>query len=354
MISALWQLLLMHTREFFRDWEVILWSVLLPVALSWVLGVAFVERKTSVRQIAVAGDMHRSAALREVINEIENRNISRPQRSNDNSIFRFIFTDYNNALKLLRKGKVVLIIEVSEEPTVRFHLDPANDTSFLSYLILSRRLSREKTRQQLIPVTTHGNRYIDFLIPGLLALGIMNSCLWGIGYMLIEYRMKKLMRRFVATPVPRWIILASFFLSRMAISLLEAVLLYAFAHFYFGFTLQGDGLQLAVLFISGNVAFAGLAFLLAARAENTRTGNGIINAFSIPLMLTSGIFFSYSNFPEFIQPFLRYLPLAQLADALRTVFNAPGTWQEIAPAIAQLNAFGMFCFSISLRIFRWY
>jgi ABC-type multidrug transport system permease subunit len=354
MLSSLRQLYLMHLREFFRDWEIILWSVLLPVAMSWVLGVAFVQKKITTRQIAVVGDLSQSSELREVINEIENRNISRPKKSNDHSVFRFSFTDQENALRLLRKGKVVLFIELSNSGVVRFHLDPANETSYLSYLILSRRLSQERVEMQLSPVTTHGSRYIDFLIPGLIALGIMNSCLWGIGYVLIEYRMKKLMRRMIATPVSRAVILASFFLSRMTINFVEAALLFLFGYLYFGFRLQGDIGSTLLLFFSGNVAFAGLAFLLASRAENTRTGNGVINVFSIPLMLASGIFFSYTNFPEAIQPLLQYSPLALLADSLRTIFNASGEWREILLPAAILNAFGVFCFSISLKIFRWH
>lgn len=353
-LRSLGQLYLMHLREFFRDWEIILWSVVLPLAMSWVLGVAFVQKKVTTRQVAVVGNLSESPELREVINEIENRNISRPRKSNDHSIFRFTLADRDNALKLLRKGKIVLFIELAADDTIRFHLDPANETSYLSYLILSRRLSQEKIEMQLAPVTTQGSRYIDFLLPGLIALGIMNSCLWGIGYVLIEYRMKKLMRRMIATPVSRAVILASFFLSRMTINFVEALLLFLFGFFYFGFRLQGDFASLLLLFLSGNVAFAGLAFLLASRAENTRTGNGVINVVSIPLMLASGIFFSYANFPEAIWPLLQYSPLALLADALRTIFNAPGEWHEILIPVAILNAFGVFCFSISLKIFRWH
>jgi len=237
---------------------------------------------------------------------------------------------------------------------LRFNLDPANDTSYLAYLILSRRLSQEKVELELSAITTHGNRYIDFLVPGLMALGIMNSCLWGIGYVLIEYRMKKLMRRMIATPVKKAAILVSFFTSRIVINLVEVMLLFAFGSLYFGFTLQGAWLNFALLFVSGNIAFAGLAFLLASRAENTRTGNGIINAFSVPLMLASGIFFSYANFPEVIQPVLQYSPLAVLADALRNVFNAGAGISEILLPVALLNAFGFFCFSMSLKIFRWH
>ncbi len=354
MVRSSWQLYLMHLREFFRDPEIILWSVILPVAMSWVLGVAFVQRKVTTRQIAVVGDVQKSAELREVINEIENRNISRPKKTNDHSVFKFSFVDREKALRLLRKGKIVLFIELSHSGALKFHLDPANETSYLAYLILSRRLSQEKVELQLNPITTHGNRYIDFLIPGLMALGIMNSCLWGIGYILIEYRMKKLMRRMIATPVKKAAILVSFFFSRMTINLVEIALLFAFGYFYFGFILQGGWAQIILLFISGNVAFAGLAFLLSSRAENTRTGNGIINVFSVPLMLASGIFFSYANFPDAIQPVLQYSPLALLADAMRTVFNTGGEITEILPAMAILNGFGVFCFSISLKIFRWH
>lgn len=353
-LRSLWQLYLMHVREFFRDPEIILWSVILPVAMSWVLGIAFVQKQVTTRQIAVVGNVNQSQELREVINEIENRNISRPKKSNDNSVFRFSFVQEEEALSLLRKGKIVLYIHLAQNGSLKFHLDPANETSYLAYLILTRRLSSERVEMELKKVSTKGNRYIDFLIPGLLALGIMNSCLWGIGYVLIEYRMKRLMRRMIATPLKKWALLASFFLSRLTINIVEAVLLIAFGFFYFGFSLQGHLSALVALFLAGNIAFAGLAFLLASRAENTRTGNGIINTFSIPLMLASGVFFSYANFPDFLQPLLQYSPLAMLAEGFRSVFNHLGAWTEIMPALTVLTGFGVFCFSLSLKVFRWH
>jgi len=353
-LRSLAQLYLMHVREFFRDPEIILWSVILPVAMSWVLGVAFVQKNVTTRQIAVVGDINKSEELREVINEIENRNISRPKKTNDNSVFRFKFVGEDEALSLLRRGKIVLYIQLGAHGSLKFHLDPANETSYLAYLILTRRLSQERVEMELKKVATKGNRYIDFLIPGLIALGIMNSCLWGIGYVLIEYRMKKLMRRMIATPLKKWTLLMSFFLSRMTINIVEAALLVLFGFFYFGFSVQGSWGALFSLFFAGNIAFAGLAFLLASRASNTRTGNGVINTFSIPLMLASGIFFSYANFPEFLQPLLAVSPLALLAEGLRSVFNHAGTWSEISLALGVLSGFGIFCFSISLKVFRWY
>jgi ABC-type multidrug transport system permease subunit len=132
-------------------------------------------------------------------------------------------------------------------------------------------------------------RYIDFLIPGLLAMGIMNSCLWGIGYTLIDYRIKKLLRRMVATPMPKTTFLASQLITRGIIAAFEFMVVYLFAYFLFGVVVQGNWLAILVLFASGIFAFSGMAVLIASRAANSQIGNGLINAVYLPMSIVPGL-----------------------------------------------------------------
>jgi len=353
MTRSTFKLYLMHLREFIRDPEIILWSVILPIAMSWVLGIAFVENKATGRRIAIVGDKSKNAVFNQLVNELENRNLSRPIKENDKKFFKFINATQNEAENLLKRGKISLYVRLERDSALTFFLDMDNNDSYLTYLILLKKLSTDNVPSIIKPVQSKGSRYIDFLIPGLIALGILNSCLWGIGYQMIEYRMKKLMRRLIATPLTRMELLLSFFYSRLTINLVEGAMLFAFGWYYFNVQIQGSWLSLLSVYFSGNVAFAGLAFLLASRAANTRTGNGIINVVSLPMTLAGGVFFSINHFPGPVQTLLSYSPLALLAESLRGVFNYSASPAELLLPIIALNLFGILCFAISVKIFKW-
>ena len=127
-----------------------------------------------------------------------------------------------------------------------------------------------------------------------MAMSIMNACLWGIGWSLIDLRIKKLLRRSVATPLSKSLFLVSHMLNRMILSAAELLLLYCFAYYYFGIIIQGSLLALLIVFLSGYVAFAGIAVLISCRAQNTHSGNGLINFVTLPMFVLSGIFFNLS------------------------------------------------------------
>ena len=185
-------------------------------------------------------------------------------------------------------------------------------------------------------------------------MGIMMSVMWGISYGMIERRKLKLLRRMVATPMNKAYFLASIILARIIINALEAGVLFAFAYFYFDIVIQGSWLAFILLFASGNMAFAGIAILSSSRTSNTEIGNGVINAVVTPMMILSGIFFSYRNFPDWSVQIIQYLPLTMLTDGIRSVFNEGAGIMFVMPAVGLLSAIGIIAFSIGLKIFKWY
>src|SRR5207302_528306 len=147
-------------------------------------------------------------------------------------------------------------------------------------------------------VTAPGSRYIDFLIPGMLGMGLMQSGLWGIGFVIVEMRNRKLIKRMIATPMRRWHFPAAFVFIRGVFPVIELPVLIGFGVGVFGVPLRGSTALLVGLSVLGSLAFAGLGLLAASRAQNTQTVGGIINFISIPMFLFSGVFFSSARFPE--------------------------------------------------------
>ncbi len=208
--------------------------------------------------------------------------------------------------------------------------------------------------ENIEPLTLKGTRYIDFFIPGLIAMGIMMSSVWGLSYGIIERRSKKLLRRMIATPMKKSYFLITFMSVRTLMNFIEAILLFVFAHFAFGITIEGNLAALILIFIAGNIGFAGIAFLISSRTSNTEVGNGLINAVVTPMVVLSGIFFSYHNFPDWTIPFIKVLPLTLLADGIRSIFIEGAGYAQIIVPFFVLIAIGIITFGIGLKSFKWY
>ncbi len=243
--------------------------------------------------------------------------------------------------------------------SVEYHFDPMNPDAQLTYLKLSSIIGQGeilpvKSNSEIKPLTVTGTRYIDFLVPGLITMGVMMSCMWGISYGLIEKRSKKLLRRLVATPMKKSHFLIALITVRITMNLIESLVLLIFTLFAFKMTIQGDLTALLLMYLAGNVAFAGIAVFVSSHTSNTEVGNGLINFVVFPMMVLSGIFFSYQNFPEWSIPVIKNLPLTMLTDGIRSIFNEGAGYHEAAMPILILTTTGILFFSAGLKIFKWH
>jgi ABC-type multidrug transport system permease subunit len=202
-------------------------------------------------------------------------------------------------------------------------------------------------------VTEPGTRYVDFLVPGLVGMNIMSAGMWGVGWVIVEDRQKKLLRRMVATPMRRSHYLLAFVLVRLLFLVLEVPVLVGFAVVAFGVPLRGSVLALGAMAVLGALAFAGLGLLVASRAKNTQTASGLMNLVMMPMFVLSGVFFSADHFPSFIQPAVRALPLTALNDGLRAVMNEGAAPLALLPQAALLAGVAVASFGAALRLFRW-
>jgi ABC-type multidrug transport system permease subunit len=181
----------------------------------------------------------------------------------------------------------------------------------------------------------------------------MSSAIWGLGFAIVEARQKKLLKRFVASPMPRWQYLASFLLSRLLLLVIEVGVFLGFAHLVFGVPCRGSLWQLGILCVLTSLSFSALGLLIASRARTMEAASGLMNITMLPMWILSGVFFSASRFPGLLQPFIRVLPLTAAIDALRgNMLQAIPLTNLLAP-VAVLLVWLIVTFSLSLRIFRW-
>lgn len=345
-MTSLYQLILVHFRTFVREPAILFWAILFPILMAWILGIAFSSSGELTRTVFVVGSNPPPAMLTGV------KTLGVDQGSPVR--VRFESQSEEEAIRAIKRGIIGLYLELRND-SIYYHYDPANAEARLTHLLLERELNGPgNSSAQIKPLATIGTRYIDFLIPGLIALGIMNSCLWGISWNLIETRMKKLLRRMVATPMRKPVFLASHIITRVILGGVETLLLFTFSWWYFGTTITGSVLAFVLMFLSGILAFSGIGILIASRTDKSEVGNGLINAATLSMMILSGIFFNYHNFPDWAVGFIQYLPLTILADGIRSVFIEGASLADVGGSLLILAVTGVVGFAAGLRIFKWY
>ena len=367
MNNQLYRLIIAHIKEIVREPAVLFWGIGFPILMAWGLGIAFTNKQDINRQIAVIYQNGSSSIQKSVLSDIIEHYpgkqkgdyllaLSNKKLGNINLTFHECTTD--EAHVMLKKGTISLILQVIDNK-MYYYFDPANSDAQLLYQLVKGVVYNGSDyysahQDEIKPLTVTGTRYIDFLIPGLLAMGIMMSSSWGISYTLIERRSKKLLRRMVATPMKKSNLLIALITARFMMNLIEVLLLFFFAWWYFDIQIQGNPFALIFLFVAGNIAFAGISVLISSRTSNPEIGNGLINAIVTPMMVVSGIFFSYLNFPEWTIPFIKNLPLTMLADGVRSVFNEGAGMMDILKETIILSVTGIITFIIGLKLFKWY
>lgn len=338
--SPLFELTLARVKLFFREPSAMFWTFGFPVILAVALGIAFRNRPPDAVHVAILAGP-RAEQLRLALDAAE---------------VRAQVEDESSARLDLRTGKVALVVLPGDPLTFRY--DESRPESRLARMLVNDHLQRadgrkDPTRVSDERVTEVGARYIDFLIPGLLGMTLMSSSMWGIGFLIVEMRTKKLVKRLLATPMRRTDFLLSFVVMRAAFVLLEVPVLFGFGWLVFGVRVAGSFALVMLVSLLGALTFAGIGLLVASRAENTQTVGGLMNLVMMPMFVGSGVFFSARNFPDALQPVVRALPLTALNDALRAVVNEGAGVGAIAPQLVLLAGCGAVSFALALKVFRW-
>ena len=363
--SQLYQLFKTQFLLAIREPEVLFWGMIFPVLISIGLGLAFTQQAESkFNVILVERNPTELDSLLTIYGKETQSKGEKLQywKVNDetlgNTEFRFLRSDWNSAIVSLKRGEADVIVTDSMGKA-SYHFDPLNSQAQLVYMKLSALVksptsTANATNTEIQPLKLKGVRYIDFLIPGLIAFGLMGSIMWGVSYTIIERRSQKLLRRMVATPMKKSNFLIALMFVRILMNVVESLILLLFAWLIFDIHIQGNIGALIVLFLAGNWAFTGIAILVACRTTKTEVGTGWINAVQMPMMLLSGIFFSYHNFPEWSIGTIKLLPLTALTDGIRSIFNEGAGWMEIVYPTFALSALGLVCFAVGMKWFKWY
>lgn len=376
--SPIWQLIFTRLREFYREPAAVFWVYCFPLLMTFTLGLAF-RAEPMVTYLVTVVKSEKSAAIKKQLTDDEKK------RFQNTGVL-----DYDKARILLRTGKTELVIvpddivlprfekqiggevairdandsdvvnDASEQskPTVTYWYDPRNQKSDLARKAVDDYLQRKAGREDAFLASNKimdepGGRYIDFLIPGLICMNLMGSGLWGVGFAIVDMRIRGLLKRFIATPMKRRDFMLAAMVSRLFFLIPELLLLVFFARYIFDVQIFGNVFLVVALILLGSFQFAGIGLMVASRAKTIETVSGLMNLVMLPNWIFAGIFFSSSNFPSVLQWFVQGLPLTPLVDALRAVMLEGRGAMDILPQLTAILLWTFFSFLIALKAFRW-
>jgi ABC-type polysaccharide/polyol phosphate export permease len=333
------ELTLARIREFSREPEAVFWAVFFPILLTAGLGIAFRSHSAEVLKVAAASPAIVSALKQDPALDVAQM-------------------DAAQAAFALETGKVALVATEGPNGSVVYRYDDTSPDGRMARILADRAVQRAAGRIDPTTATDDlvrepGSRYVDFLVPGLVGLGIMSNAIWGLGFSIVDARRRKLTKRLVATPMSRAYYLLSYLLWRKLILMMEIAVPIGFGALAFGVPVRGRLIDLIVICVLGSLAFSALALLIASRARTIEAASGLMNLAQVPMWILSGVFFSAQRFPDAVQPFIQALPLTAVIDALRAHMLQGATLAQLVPQLATLTGWLVVCFALALKLFRW-
>jgi ABC-2 type transport system permease protein len=335
------ELTLTRLREFVREPEALFWTFVFPIVMTLVMAMAFPSRGARPVPVGIA-DGEAAPSLRQTLAKAPGIAVVDVPRGGEQ--------------RALREGIVHVIVVPADPPAYQF--DAARVESYTARLVVDDALKRAAGRvdpwvAREEPVEVPGSRYVDWLIPGMVAMGIMSNGMWGVGFSIVQARMRKLLKRMVSSPMRKSEYLLAQLLARLIFLAPEVAVPIVFGVLAFGMPVNGSIGAITVVTLVGSLAFGAIGLLLGSRARTFEAVSGLMNMAMLPMWLLSGVFFSSSNFPLAVQPAIQALPLTALVDGLRAVVLEGATLTAVRAELLRLAIWTIVPFAVALRIFKW-
>lgn len=237
--------------------------------------------------------------------------------------------------------------------------------SVINNVIISQLQMMQKFAPQSMPalpaieeqqVSAREFKTIDFILPGQLGFSLLSTGVFGVAFVFLSLREQLVIKRYFATPIHRSYIVVGEALSRLLFAMISAVIIVLIGHFTFDFTLVHGFwtfLQMMALSAMGLVIFMGFGFVISGIAKNVNTVPPLANIVTLPQFLLSGTFFSISNFPSWLQPFCKILPLTSFNEAMRKIAFEGAGFNAISSDLLMLGIWGVVIYAVAFKVFKW-
>jgi len=319
-----------RNREFIRDRSSWAWNVIFPVMLIAGLAVMFGNDNRALYKIGVYPAVDKSDEFFAVRH------------------LQFVTVeDLEKAVTAVERHQYDLLIDTESS---RYWINTTSPSGYIAERIL---LSSTKVGYQQQQVTGKQVRYVDWVIPGVLGMNMMFTCLFGVGYVIVRYRKSGVLKRLKATPLAAVEFLAAQVVSRLWLVMAITLTVFIGTHLLLDFTMHGSYLSLFVVLVIGAIALINMGLLVAARTASEELAGGLLNLFTWPMMMMSGVWFSLEGAHPLIRSLANLLPLTQIVDAARRIMIDGASLFDVSGSLLYLVIFAIACVVIGARMFRW-
>lgn len=321
--------------EFLRDTSALSWNILLPVLLVLAFAFIFSNDNKTIYKVAVYGEQ----------NATKSPSFTFMQTRHVEFIREYSLTA---AIRKVDTHQLDMVIDFS--PPSRYWINSTSSSGYLTERILwgtgGRSFQKETVDGQEV-------RYVDWVLPGILAMNMMFSCLFGVGYVIVRYRKNGFLKRLKATPLSPLQFLVAQMLSRLLLIQALTILIYIGCDFFIDFKMLGSYLNLFIISLLGAICLISLGLLVAARLSSEELAGGLLNLISWPMMLLSGVWFSLEGTAAWVKMLAQLLPLTHLVEGARTIMTEGASLMDISYQLAVLSIMSIVFLFIGARIFRW-
>ena len=328
-----WAVFVCRNREFLRDRSALTWNLLFPVSLIAGFAFAFSGSGLDLYKVGVMGDASawRDSAF------FETRYI------------QFIpVVDPSMALTKVERHQLDMLVDPVGR---RYWINEESAKGYMLERIL--RGAGAKTDFSKQAVSGRVIRYVDWVAPGILAMNMMFSCLFGVGYVIVRYRKNGMLKRLKATPLTPLEFLSAQVVSRLWLILATTALVFAGTDRFIGFPMHGSYLDLFLVFLVGAISLISLGLIVAARTTSEEVAAGLLNALSWPMTFLSGVWFSLEGVHPVLQQCARLAPLTHIIDAARAVMIDGAGLAAISGHLLALTAMSIGFMAVGAWRFRW-
>ena len=329
-------LAILHARnlEFLRDKATLGWNVAMPLLL--VAGMA---------AIFSGGDR---AEYKVALVQAEHQIDTTAHPFLETRYFDFIPMEQDEAIDRVANHQLDLALDLD---SATYWINPESPGGYFAERMLH--ASSEQGAWLRQPASGDPITYVDWLIPGILGMNIMFSCLFGVGYVVVRYRKNGFLKRLKATPLRPVEFMAAQILSRLILAIVVTLLLYAATRFLLDVRMEGSGLALFLVAVLSSISLVSIGLAMAARVTSEELAGGLLNMVTWPMMLLSGVWFSLAGAPGWVQQLSNIFPLTHALTAAREIMLYGAGVMDVLPQLLILAGITAAFLTIGATMFRW-
>jgi len=337
LLSRIFAIFKGRNREFVRDRSSFAWNLLLPVVLMFGLSFAFGgDRSAYTVGILQDGD---------VINEEQHPFLAM-------RYIRFVATsDKQDALTKVSRHQLDLLVEFDDAP--HYWVNPESPKGHFVELALLQSVSGIPPTIEREPISGDAVSYADWVLPGILGMNMMFSCMFGVGYVVVRYRKNGFLKRLHATPLSSFEFISAQVASRIVLIMCITIFVYTGTHLILDTRMEGSYLTLSLVALVGAISMVSLGLAISARVTSEELAGGLLNLINWPMLLLSGVWFSLEGAGPIVQNLAKIFPLTHVLNSARAVMLDGATIGDVAPSLIALTALSAIFVGIGAKVFRW-